>query len=382
MAPVRRLAAHYVLTPDGLMRDMVVTVDGTGTILGLSRCERPDSRHGVEFHSGILMPGMVNAHCHLELSHMLGLIPQGCGFAGFGQAMSASREAVPPDRQAAAASYRDARMWSDGVSAVGDISNGGTTAEVKAASKINYHTFVEIFGLGLTSTQRFASAMRLFSERGARVSLTPHSMYSLNEAMLVEAVGAGGLLSVHFMESRQEAELFEGRGEMRKWYDGRGFREDFTAKYSSPAERLVRTIPAERDILLVHNTFVTQEQVEMINGHFGSRVTWVLCPRSNRYISGELPPVDMFRRKGCRIAVGTDSLASNTGLTLVGELETLGGGMEESLRWATSAGAAALGMDDRLGSFEVGKKPGVVLLEKADLANLALTPESVTRRLV
>ncbi|MCC8036486.1 MAG: amidohydrolase family protein [Rikenellaceae bacterium] len=384
MGPLRRLAAHFTLTPGGLERNIVVTVDGRGRIAGLDRCSAPDRNHGVEFHSGILIPGLVNAHTHLELSHLKGVIPPGGGFSAFAAAMSASGR-TPAGRQQRqqAASYRDALMWAEGVSAAGDISNTDITLEVKEHSRIVYHTFVEVFGLGTRSTQRFADILRLTKERGQAASLTPHSMYSLGQGLLEETLaGDDGILSVHFMESRGEAELFQGRGQLWRWYNAAGFREDFTGVYLSPAARLIRSVPADRKILLVHDTFVSGDEVDEINGHFGGNATWVVCPRSNRYIENAAPPVGLLREKGCRIAVGTDSMASNGSLSVIEELKALDAPLEEALRWATIEGARALGMEGRLGSLEHGKTPGVVLVEKADMDNMRLTAQSSTRRLV
>ena len=115
----------------------------------------------------------------------------------------------------------------------------------------------------------------------------------------------------------------KGAANWLAWYAQRGTAIDF-AEYGSPAMRITASVPPGRDILLVHNCCVTQEDVERIEAHFTGRVTWVLCPCSNRYISRLSPPVGLLRGKGVRIAVGTDSLASNTALDMVAELRALG----------------------------------------------------------
>ena len=179
-----------------------------------------------------------------------------------------------------------------------------------------------------------------------------------------------------------ERELFEGRGELAAWYAQRGTAIDF-AEYGSPAMRITASVPPGRDILLVHNCCVTQEDVERIEAHFTGRVTWVLCPCSNRYISRLSPPVGLLRGKGVRIAVGTDSLASNTALDMVAELRALGDvPLEELLAWATGNGAQALGMEERLGGFEAGSRSGAVLLSGLDWGNMRLTEDSRAERLL
>ena len=169
---------------------------------------------------------------------------------------------------------------------------------------------------------------------------------------------------------------------MAAWYAQRGTAIDF-AEYGSPAMRITASVPPGRDILLVHNCCVTQEDVERIEAHFTGRVTWVLCPCSNRYISRLSPPVGLLRGKGVRIAVGTDSLASNGALSLVDELRLLGDGvpLAERLLWATAGGAAALGFGDELGEIAPGRRPGVALLEGIDFSAMRLLPESRTTRL-
>lgn len=361
-----------------------MTLDAAGTILSVEQCDRVDSHYGTEFYSGILIPGMVNAHTHLELSYLRGMIPAGGGFVAFADGLGRVRRSFSAEDQRAAADFHDARMWAEGVSAVGDISNGDITFGVKKRSAIHYHTFLELYGLNThaSSLLPLAEAAR---EAGIAASVTPHSIYSLNEGAFGEAVGAAANtpLSVHFMESPAEQELFDGRGEMSQWYAGRGFQTDFTAKYAGPADRIIANIPTDRKVMLIHNTCARDEDIERLQAHFGDNLTWVLCPRSNRYINGLFPPVDALRRHGCRIAVGTDSLASNTSLSLVEELKMFGDvPLEEALRWATLSGAEALGVDDRCGSLEAGKRPGLVLLEGIDWERMAMLPDARTRRLV
>lgn len=345
--------------------------------------DRLDREASVEFYNGVLIPDLVNAHCHLELSHMRGLIPPGGGFTAFARGMGSARGKVDPAKRAAAIAQADEALWRQGVGAVGDIANGDTTFAVKAASRIRYVTFLELFGLQTTSDV-VLDPLRLQAQRyGLRASVTPHSTYSLNDAAFRSAVEAGGgePLSIHFMESPAEAELFEGRGELAEWYVERGTPIDF-AGYGSPAERIIASVPPTRNLLLVHNCCVTEEVVDRIEEHFAGRVTWVLCPRSNDYISHLTPPVGLLRRKGVRIAVGTDSLASNDSLDMVAELRQLGDvPLEELLTWATRGGAEALGLDDTLGGFEPGMRSGAVLLSGIDWANMRLTENSRTERI-
>ena len=198
---------------------------------------------------------------------------------------------------------------------------------------------------------------------GFRTAVTPHSTYSLSHDMFRQAVEAtpDEPLSIHFMESRDEIELFKGRGSMADWYAQQGFKPDFL-HYGSPAERLVAQVPHDRTTLLIHNCYITQRDIDMVMNHFTAPVWWVVCPNSNRYISNSTPPIELLRANGLNIAVGTDSLATNRELSMVSELQALGEDipLSERLCWITQGGAQALGLNG--GSIEVGTTADFLLL--------------------
>lgn len=368
-----------------LIRNAIVSLSSDGTVTDVSVCDDMDSQAGVEFYSGILLPDMVNAHCHLELSYMKGRIPPGGGFTAFAKGMGTARTGVTPEQRVAAAEDADAALWCQGVGAVGDVCNGDSTFALKRRSRIGYTNFLELFGMNTVSADTLSELEREAAGMGLRAGITPHSTYSLRDGAFVSAVRTGTdsvPLSVHFMESPSEKELFEGRGEMHEWYVERGTPIDF-GRYRTPAGRIAACVPAARDILLVHDCCVTEEDVDTVMRHFTGRVTWVLCPRSNRYISGLVPPVELLRGKGVNIAIGTDSLASNESLSMIDELKALRGvPLEEALTWVTEGGAASLGIDDRIGVFEPGRRSGAVLLEGVDMEHMELTANSRTRRIL
>lgn len=343
-----------------------------------------------------MVPGLINAHCHLELSYLKGAIPAGCGYAGFAAGMSSVREAFPESERLSALSAADAALWKQGVSAVADICNGSTSFAAKSRGGICYHNFLELFGLNADIAKSLGRTASEAEKHGLAYSATPHSLYSLEDRSFSEsvegfpstdgAVREGKIkenpVSVHFMESPGEGELFGRRGEMWDWYVERGWDPRFPDMYASPADRLTALVPPDRDIMLIHNCCVTEEGVDKISAHFTGRVTWVLCPRSNKYITGLTPPVELLRRKGARIAVGTDSLASNHSLDMVEELKQFAGvPLEELLAWITTNGAEALGMEANLGSFETGTRPGVTLITGIDWEKMALTPQARSERI-
>ena len=337
---------------------------------------------GVEFHSGILCAGFVNAHSHLELAYLRGAIEAGGGFAAFASSMGRVRGNFSEEEQMSAIAEADRAMWMEGVDAVGDIVNGATSFATKATTKIHYHNFAEVFGLRECNIERQRELLKY-----PNTSLTPHSVYSVQEAPFRE-VCSGDVeapLSIHFLETNDENALYRGAGSLHEWYKAVGFECDFL-HYGSPAKRIVESVPKGRSVMFVHNCAVTAEDVATMKAHFTAPIYWVLCPRSNSYISGIEPQVaDLLRSMGdnINICIGTDSLASNWSLSMVEELKMFRGvPLAELLQWATINGARALGIDDKFGSIEVGKQSGIVNLTGVNLDDFTLTEASKAVRIL
>lgn len=341
-----------------------------------------DSTPGVEFHSGLLCAGFVNAHSHIELSYLRGAIAEGGGFAAFADSIGRVRDSYSEEERLSAIAEADKAMWQEGVDAVGDIVNGETSFAVKATSPIYYHNFAEVFGLRVCNLERQRELLKY-----PHTSLSPHSIYSVQDAPFKEVCGQAcdEPLSIHFLETMDEAKLYRGEGALHEWYEKVGFECDFL-HYGSPAERIVASVPKERGVLLVHNCAITSRDVELLTHHFTSPLSFVLCPRSNAYISGIEPhSVELLRASGhnINICIGTDSLSSNWSLSMVEELKMFRDiPLVELLQWATINGARALGIEDKYGTIEVGKRSGIVNLTGVDLENFVLTPKSKAKRVL
>ena len=376
---MRRIASHYLIDRGTVTPRPVVTVADDGQILSVEQWERLDSLASTEFYAGAITAGFVNAHCHLELSYLKGAIERGTGFAGFARAIGQVRGGFTPDERQRAMAAADARMWSEGVQAVADIVNDDSSFQRKAQSKIYYKSFAELFGLNSV-----ADAVKHLCTL-PNCSPTPHSIYSVQDDAFrsVAELAADERLSIHFMESPDEVALYSGEGSLAAWYERMGWRCDFL-HYGSPARRITGSLSEDKRLMLVHNCCVAEEDIELINNHFVNPVAWVLCPRSNDYISGLKPPVELLRRHSDMICVGTDSLASNDSLSIIEELKMFEGvPLAEVVKWATINGARALGLEKEIGSVEVGKRPGLVLIEGVEYADdLRLTPHSTSRRII
>lgn len=316
----------------------LLTLSDEGVVAAIEQWDRLDNEPHTIFHSGAIIPQMVNAHCHLELSYLQGAIPRGCGFAGFASHLRRVRDNFSREQRERAMAAADSRMMSEGIAVVGDIANSDESFATKAKSRMEYHTFAEVFGYRDNLEQAAALTTH------PATTLTPHSCYSLQSGIFDDVVrrSAGEPLSIHFLESPSERELYEGYGGLAEWYRTMGWEWDFLSHYNSPVERLIAQVPAEQELLLVHNCYITEEDVERLTDHFRS-VTFVLCPASNDYISGILPPAAMLLRKGCNVAIGTDSLASAESLSLWDNILLLKDiPVEIAVKWATEGGAKAL----------------------------------------
>lgn len=374
---MRRIASHLALLPTGIASKPLITLCD-GEIVEIGQWDRLDAMAGVEFYPGILLPAMVNAHCHIELSYLEGQIERRGGFAAFAAGMARTRERFTLQQRIEAVRQASERMWSEGVGAVGDIANDTSAFEVKAQSPIRYRTFAEVFGLRTASIEALEPLLH-----HPETSLSPHSTYSLQDEIFKQICHRGDApLSIHFMESPGERELYEGRGALHEWYKTQGWECDFL-HYGSPAERIVASVPADRSVILVHNCCVTQHDIDIIMGHFTAPVYWVVCPGSNDYISGLMPDVELLRRNHLNICIGTDSLASNESLSMMEELKRLKEyPLAEVLKWATANGADALGYGDSLGRIEVGRRCGLAVIDALDYDELAITSRSTCRRIL
>ena len=384
---MRHIASHYLLDCGQIIKHPLVTLDEQGRVVAVEQWERLDSVASTEFYGGALCAGFVNAHSHIELSYLQGAIARGTGFGGFAAAIGRVRGGYTAQQRQQALRAADAKMWSEGVQAVADIVNDDSSFEMKSRSPIRYRSFAELFGLNSSVEQVEPLATHPFT------TVTPHSAYSLQDEAF-RAAARAELLSVHFLESPDEQSLYRGEGSLAEWYGRMGWQCDFI-HYGSATNRLIASVAPDRRVLLVHGCCATGEDVEALAQHFHYPVSWVLCPQSNSYISSLQPPVELLRQHGAQICVGTDSLASNTNLSMIEELKLMADvPLSERVAWATINGARALGMDDEIGSVEVGKRPGIVLIEgvvarhyraknKAEeLLDLDLTPAATSRRLV
>jgi len=325
----------------------------------------------IEYFEGVLVPGFVNTHCHLELSHMKGLINEGTGLPAFIKQILVQRQ-YPEEEIISAMQKADAEMYANGIVAIGDISNLLISKSVKQNSQIYYHTFVEVFGFNRPSEPIIKAGVQLKNDfLPLKSSVVPHAPYSVSSVLFTEiarATQSDDISSIHNQETLGEAQLFErGTGPFAAFFADLGIAQSDahntgknSLNYHLP--QLNKTV----NTLLVHNTFTSKADVDFSKDQH-QQLYWCLCPNANLYIENNLPDVDLLRAERLKITLGTDSLASNHQLNILAEMQTLqqhkGVPFIEALKWATLNGAEFLGIDLQYGSLTVGKKPGINLIQ-------------------
>lgn len=378
------LTADIVFDGYDFQSNFFMHVNEAGEILAIQR-EKPAVQ--VRKLKGLLMPGMVNAHCHLELSHTKGLIEQKTGLSAFLQNVSKQIPQKVNDKIIQRAQQvADAEMQKNGIVAVGDICNTSKSIAVKQISKIRYHNFLECIAIRATdSVKRFADYKKVYDEFQAvdlSSSLSLHTPYTCNEGMYDLVNATSNFISIHNQESEAENVLFERReGDFDNFYkhfdlDKKEIIQEQTSQ--SSFENSQRLLNADAKKLFVHNTFTRKEDLL-----FADENTWFcFCPKANLYIENQLPAIPIFSDFHDRIVIGTDSLASNDTLNILAEVKIIQDRfpdipLKNILQWATINGAKLFDLEDKFGSFEVGKKPDFALAKDFDIESKRLLGDSV-----
>ena len=395
---MKRIAAEYLYTLEGdaPLRNGFVEFDEDGTILATGTVDDPAAEP--EFYKGAIAPGLVNTHCHVELSYMKGLFRKGSGMAGFIDQINALRDTKPHAEKVADIRCWMDKMYADGVSAMADISNCDDSFAIKAAHPMYTRTFLEVFGTEPEDCDGVMDSVgklkKVAEGFGLDAAPTPHACYTMSPELVTAASREGlrsGFLSYHSEESDEEEQMLRsGSGPM---WDNRK-----AAGMSTPPvtgqnsllyfiDRLLEAHPAPFDehILLVHEVCMDKEGIDAVKKVMLHPFV-ALCPLSNIFIHNALPPVGLMMENGLKLTVGTDSLSSNDTLDLLKELFCLQENfpfldLQTLLVWACRNGAEFLRKEDVLGSIAPGKKPGLV-----HIASLSpdgrLTTGSVSRRIL
>jgi cytosine/adenosine deaminase-related metal-dependent hydrolase len=346
----------------------------------------------LEYFKGILVPGFINTHCHLELSHLKGKVETGTGLLAFIEQVVKLRETSQEVIDQAIVEADD-YMWKQGIQAVGDISNKTNTFDIKRKSKIAYYTFVEMFDFmqGDKMKDLISGNLHTFEQAPLPKAVVPHAPYSVSQELFEKIKSLNKYLvtvSIHNQETPAEEELFKtGTGDFFPFVKKFGFSfDDFKKTGQSSIHFGLQHLDPNQRTLFVHNTLTSKADIGAAQS-WSEKVYWATCPNANLYIENKLPNYQYFLDDASRMTIGTDSLTSNWQLSILEEMKTIARyqshvPFETILRWATINGAEALGMEKTMGSIEAGKSPGILLLTMDPEKNIVSDPIIQVVRLV
>jgi cytosine/adenosine deaminase-related metal-dependent hydrolase len=388
----RKFKADYLFTgKENADQDSVLITTPEGIVQAIVPAAEAGS--DIVYYPGWLTPGFINCHCHLELSHMRGALPEGTGLVDFLSSVIRRRgEANGNVGEAMAAAEQE--MLDNGIVAVGDICNTADTLVLKKNARLHYHNFIETIGfVDQGANMRFNASKLIFDQFETafpgKNSIVPHAPYSVSPTLfkLIAGHAPGQLLSMHNQESEEENIFFlTGKGDLLRLYEALGVDVSFfTGTGKRSLESVLPYFSGEQTMILVHDVVTNGEDLRVAKDAGGPGVYFCLCPNANLYISGRLPDVELLKGSGVLLLLGTDSLASNHQLDILAEMKTLQKhfpqlGTATLLGWATVNGAKALGLESVLGRFEKGMRPGVVFLSNVEEGRL--TEASRAQRLL
>ena len=350
-----------------------VIADPSGKIEGI--VPLADAGPDVQFVEGIISPGFVNCHVHLELSHLRGKIDEGGGMAEFLMSVIRQRQQDPVLIREAVNSALD-EMFQNGIVGAGDICNTAESILPKQGSPILIHHFIEAIGSDPSlAKERYTQSRRLLESFQevfpGRCSIVPHTLYTVSPALmqLIASTQGNSLLSAHSQESQAEEQfLRSGSGPLRSLFGQLNID-------ASEMENIDGSLPGyllsyfsrQQTMILVHNVTTSASDILYLKAHQQVLPPFILClcPRANMFIGNGLPDIPLLERSGFPIVLGTDSLASNHSLSILEEMRVIhhhfpGIPLEKLFSWATFDGARALQMHDKLGSLAPGMRPGLI----------------------
>ena len=359
-SPAKAYTSRWVWCEPGDLRSGAAVVLEDGWIKAVE--SRPPKGVAVtDLGEGLLLPGLVNAHTHLELSGLAGLMPPQGDFVGWLESMISLRPARlrqnGPEATLAAVEY----LAQDGTALLGDVTNTGKAAEALARAGVSAVSFYEALGAAKAEPPEAQAVWQ--GAVLAAAAVAAHAPYSIPTARLAALKAKAGALpfAIHLAESQAEVEFLAGVGvegrRLEEFLILRGLRrEDLHLAADTPLGQLLAAQALDQSTLLVHGIQLTSGEVAQVAA---AGASLCVCPRSNLGLTGRLAPVEELLAAGVNVALGTDSLASTPDLSLWAEMVALmaakpGLDPETVLTMATRGGAQALGQAGRFGTLRPG----------------------------
>ncbi|HBF87444.1 MAG TPA: amidohydrolase [Bacteroidales bacterium] len=387
---MRKFSANYIFTSNSKpLKNGIIVLDDDHKIIDIIDTNGDLKEiENLEFYNGVITPGFINTHSHIELSFLKNKISPQSGMTSFVQQVEQKRVLAPTEIEESIL-HADFEMKKNGIVAVGDISNNNSSIAIKRKSKLHYHTFIEVFGIkNIPANDKIDYAKKLlkeFESASLLASIVPHAPYSISENLMLRISTNSKnrqITSIHNSESIDEEKLFVHKSghlfDYIKSIDENHL--NYLSNFSNSSDFVYQNLNANHKNILVHNTHVCDTDIIKLSDKFID-LYWCICPNSNIFIENNLPKLDVFYKSNQQICLGTDSLASNTSLSILDEMKTIAKFFPEIpfveiLNWATINGAKALDISEIYGSLEIGKSPGINLIENFDFEKMTLTTNS------
>jgi aminodeoxyfutalosine deaminase len=376
------ISADWVYFQGQLHAKWSLSFSPTGLLTGIGPTDHFVSKDAFHF-AGVVCPGFVNAHCHLELSHLQGRIARHTGMVPFLKAVSELRNTVEQADRLHAIRSQISELSESGTEVVIDICNSAESLPIKSESNVSMLNLFEIFGLNQESAEsRIAQAQQWQQKWSMPSAIVPHAPYSLRPETMAEiaqiATSTNRLLSIHCLESQAEVDLFKGTGDFLSFFASIGV--DYLPHHSHPLDLLFEHFSTDHQVLYVHLTAATPEDIQRIRFHTPTHGL-VLCLRANEYIQNTAPDVHIFDWQHDTILVGTDSLASNDDLSIIEELKAIQQWnsaltIKELLQIAVDNPRKLLSYALKMTNFIIGTRPFVTGITDIDSHRLKLTPDT------
>ncbi|MEW6609112.1 MAG: amidohydrolase family protein [bacterium] len=371
------LKANYILpilTP--LIQDGGIHIKD-GTIIECAKFSKISSgdKKIVELKNACLLPGFVNAHSHLELTSLKGKIPYKGSFIQWIQDIIEAKKGWNERNYINSLKLSIKQLIESGTTTIVDITASGLSPQILLTSNLRGRTYKEITGFKFDSVSQIITDLKKYLSNLSPTNLidfgvSPHSPYSVSPKLLTELFSLSQNnnlpLSIHLAEDKTELKfLMKGKGEIINLLKELNVWED---EWKQPGLSSVKYLDSigilNSNIIGVHLNCINEEDLEILKKR---RVGVVHCPKSHKFFQRDDFPIQKLIDKGIIIALGTDSLASNDSLNMLEEIKELKRryktlSAEEILELATINGAKILGLMDKIGTLQPGKKADIIAL--------------------